>query len=58
MRDALEAYQRKYAAEDVGHVVRSPVYFSDAEAEPLPIGLTDGHWEEIKADLREWVSAL
>ena len=56
--DAVEAYRRKYAADDVGHVVRSLVYFADAEFEPMPVGLTNEHWEKIKVDLRKWVQQL
>jgi hypothetical protein len=58
LREAIEAYGRKYAAEDVGHVVRSLVYFADAEAEPLPVGLTQEDWENIKAELRAWIRQL
>ena len=58
LREALDAYGRKYTVEDVGHVVRSLVYFADAESEPMPIGLTQEDWERIKADLREWVREL
>lgn len=58
LRGALDAFQRKYATEDIGHVVRSLVYFADAEADPLPEGLTEDHWREIQADLRARVGAL
>ena len=58
LREALDAYGRKYTAEDVGHVVRSLVYFADAEAEPRSSGLSDEHWDAIKADLRTWVREL
>lgn len=54
---ALEAYARKYAAEDLGHVVRSLAYFADAEAEPMPGGMTDERWAQIRADLMAWVRA-
>jgi hypothetical protein len=54
----LESYERKYRQEDVGHVVRSLVYFADADAEPLPEGLTPEHWSEIKSDLRTRVLAV
>ena len=56
--DALEAYRRKYADEDIGHVVRSLVYFAEAEAEPMPAGLTEEHWARIKADLTTWARGL
>jgi hypothetical protein len=58
LREALDAYKQKYATEDVGHVVRSLVYFEDAESEPMPTGLTEERWEAIKADLRAWVRRL
>jgi len=58
LREALDAYMQKYATDDVGQVVRSLVYFDDAEAEPMPAGLGEERWETIKADLRAWVRRL
>jgi len=58
LREAIEAYGRKYATEDVGHVVRSLTYFAEAESEPLPTGLTQTDWENIQAELRAWVRQL
>jgi hypothetical protein len=58
LAEALESYRRKYSAEDLGHVVRSLVYFDDATSAPLPAGLTEAHWEEIKTTFRRWVAAL
>ncbi len=55
---ALDLFRRKYPRVDVGHVVRSLVYFADAEAEPRPLGLTEEHWAAITSDLRKWVKAL
>ncbi|MEM1033121.1 MAG: nucleotidyl transferase AbiEii/AbiGii toxin family protein [Myxococcota bacterium] len=55
---ALTLYRRKYATEDVGHVVRSVVYFADAEAGPWPRGLESAAWDRIKADFRAWVLRL
>ncbi|WP_437590398.1 nucleotidyl transferase AbiEii/AbiGii toxin family protein [Sorangium sp. So ce1000] len=55
--EALDAYARKYAAEDVGHVVRSLAYFADAEAEPMPAGMTEERWTQIRSDLVAWVRA-
>lgn len=54
----LEAYGEKYKQHDVGHVIRSLVYFDDAEAEPMPRGLETMVWRSIKQDLRERVLAL
>lgn len=58
LEDALELYRQKYATEDIGHVVRSLVYFADAEKEPRPIGLTVEIWRQIKRDLRTSVARL
>lgn len=46
---ALELYRRKFATDDIGHVVRSLAYFGDADAAPLPIGLDSERWNAIKA---------
>jgi len=53
----LEIFTRKYPVEDIGHVVRSLVYFGDASG-PLPSGLTSEHWETIQHDFETWVRAL
>ena len=58
LKQALAAYPRKFVAEDIGHVVRSLVYFDDADAEPMPAGLTQARWEQIKKDLCARVEAL
>jgi hypothetical protein len=55
---ALEAFARKYVAHDVGHVVKSLAYFSDAESAPFPTGLTPEHWARIRRDFESWVRAL
>lgn len=57
LRDLLEAFTRKYPVEDIGHVVRSLVYFGDAGG-PLPAGLTSEHWDAIQRDFETWVRAL
>ena len=56
--DALGLYQRKYTHEDVGHVVRSLVYFGDADAEPMPTELTSERWNAVKSDFLRRVRAL
>jgi hypothetical protein len=55
---SLAAYQRKFATDDIGQVVRSLVYFEDAEGEPRPAGLSAKHWAQIRADFTGWVGAL
>ena len=56
--DCLELYRRKFAARDIGHVVRSLTYFDDADEEPPLRLLIDVDWEEIKRDLVSGVREL
>ena len=58
LAEALDAYGRKYAAEDIGHLVRSLVYFADAQGGPLPNGLDAKHWRAMQRDFEGWVRAL
>lgn len=46
---ALRLFATKYGSEDVGHVVRSLAYFGDADAAPLPLGMSSATWSEIKS---------
>jgi hypothetical protein len=55
---ALGLFRRKYVTEDVGHVVKSLAYFADADASPLPAGLSVEEWHRIQSDFRSWVSRL
>jgi len=58
LADCLGFYRRKFASRDVGHVVRSLVFFDDADAEP-PLQLRAPiDWQAVKVDFRAWVSAL
>lgn len=57
LREFLEVFTRKYPVEDVGHVVRSLIYFGDASG-PLPVGLTPDRWEAIQHDFETWVRVL
>lgn len=54
----LALYARKFPVEDVGHAVRSLAYFGDADASPLPQGLTPEHWRELKSAFAERVKAI
>jgi len=58
LAELLALYRQKYPVEDTGHAVRSLAYFGDADAAPLPNGLTPARWEEIKAAMRQRVRAL
>jgi len=54
----LAEFRRKYPVEDIGHVIRSLVYFGDADAAPLPSGLTADAWDAIRNDLETWTRAI
>ena len=56
--DCLELYRRKFAARDIGHVVRSLTYFDDADEEPPLRLLIDADWQEIKRGLMSGVKEL
>jgi hypothetical protein len=51
-------YRRKYAVEDIGHVLMSLTYFDDAEAEDTPEMLWDADWAEVKRTIESWVRDL
>ncbi|MBA3452312.1 MAG: nucleotidyl transferase AbiEii/AbiGii toxin family protein [Deltaproteobacteria bacterium] len=54
----LAAYRLKFPVEDLGHVIRSLVYFADAETQPLPDGLAPTSWASIRTDFETWVRPL
>lgn len=58
LASALSLYQRKYPAVDIGHAVRSLAYFGDADAAPLPAGLSTKHWTTIKRRFADRVREL
>ena len=54
----LELFTKKYSKRDVGHVIRSLVYFVEADDDP-PLKLLESiPWEQVKTDLRAAVAAL
>jgi hypothetical protein len=50
-------FQEKYPASDPGQVVRSLIYFDDADPQPDPIDLLKITWPDVKNILREHVRA-
>ena len=58
LTDSLKFFRTKFKTRDVGHVIRSLVYFDDAESEPPLRLIAEVEWEAVKRDLRAWVSAL
>lgn len=58
LAEAVRLFERKYAAIDVGHVVRSMTYFDDADLEPELRMLRPASWARVKDDMRSWVEDL
>lgn len=58
LEDCLRLYREKYQNRDVGHVIRSLVYFADADAEPEVKMIKPVDWEELKNDFERWVKDL
>lgn len=54
----LSLYRKKYALQDVGHVLVALTYFDDADRERGPQMLRRTEWTTVKADLRLWVKTL
>ena len=54
--DYLQLYMKKYENRDIGHVVRSLVYFADAEAEPDIITNYPLSWKDLRRDFERWVT--
>ena len=56
--DYLDLFKTKFSKRDIGHVVRSLVYFAEADDDP-PLRLLEPiSWEQVKTDLRAAVSGL
>lgn len=53
IKEMIGYYVQKYPASDPGQVVRSLVYFDDADEQPDPVDLLNVSWEAVKTNLRE-----
>ena len=58
LKELLSFFEQKYNQINSYTVVKSLVYFTDANAEPEPISLRKTSWDEIKTDLRDIVPTL
>ena len=58
LSEYLDLYRRKFAQRDIGHVIRSLVYFDEADREPPLRLLIEADWGEVKADLRQRVAGV
>jgi len=55
LAEMLRLYQTKYGIPDVAHVLRSLIYFDDADREPTPRLLRKVDWRTLKSVIRDWV---
>ena len=58
LEDYLDLYIKKYENRDIGHVVRSLIYFADAEKEPDIKMIKPLNWDDLKSDFVKWVKYL
>lgn len=55
LQDLLGFFEQKYTQVNSFSVVKSLVYFADANLEPEPVSLEDVSWSEIKKDLKNTI---
>ncbi len=58
LEEYLRLYQQKYQNRDFAHVIRSLVYFNDAETEPEIRMFHPIDWENLKSNFETWVRDL
>jgi hypothetical protein len=58
LRQMLRWYQRKYAIQDLAHVLYSLPYFDDADRERMPTMVWKVTWPAVKDAIRMWVREL
>lgn len=58
LEDCLPLYMEKYQNRDIGHVIRSLVYFADADGEPEVKMIQPVDWEDVKNTFERWVRGL
>ncbi|MDD5071713.1 MAG: nucleotidyl transferase AbiEii/AbiGii toxin family protein [Patescibacteria group bacterium] len=60
LEELIGFFKRKYAEIDYNrlHILKSLVYFVEADNEPMPIMIKDVNWEEVKKEIGEKVNKL
>lgn len=58
LEDYLKLYMKKYDNRDIGHVIKSLIYFADAEAEPEIKMVKPVLWQDLKTDFEKWMKSL
>lgn len=54
----LRLYSRKFAIDDLGHVLYALAYFDDTEREPMPKMLWKVNWRQVKEEIQKQVKAV
>lgn len=54
----LEQFEEKYGQRDIGHIIRSLVFFDDAEQEPEIKMFDNIDWQTLKKDFEGWVKNI
>jgi hypothetical protein len=52
IKEMIDFYKQKYASDDIGFVVRSLLYFDDAEIQSDPISLNSTKWDDVKKKIQ------
>lgn len=55
LAEMLQFFADKYAATDIGFVVRSLTYFEEAENSKYPVMLKDANWKQVKKKIQQAV---
>ena len=58
LNEYLQLYIKKFQNRDIGHVIRSLVYFEDAESEFEIVCRSSYQWKELKKKFETWVKNI
>lgn len=58
LEEYLKLYQNKFKTRDIGYIIRSLVYFENAELEPEVQMIKPVSWSDLKTDMERWVKEL
>ena len=58
LEEYLKRYQNKFKTRDIGYIIRSLVYFENAELEPEVQMIKSVSWSDLKTDMERWVKEL
>ncbi len=51
LSEMLGFYKSKYSSEDIGYILRSLIYFEDAESQSDPISMKNITWKSVKSKI-------